>query len=396
MRSSNLFDITLAVAITLVVQVVISLLGACAPVLAPEIARERGWNVTMIAFYPALMCISLFWISFYVPGLLARMGGMGLGLACIVISAVGLLGLLAPTLSLVALVPLAIGLASGCMTPASAQVLGPRTSPQTAGLIMSIKQSGVPFGAMLAGVLVPTLVSRSGWHQAVVELAAGGVALAILVLPLVRWLNGPPVADKARLFQPFEPARQLAAMPGMFKLLIASMTFVAMQHCLRSFFTVYLVHNLGFSLGVAGLAYGVSQAAGIAGQIVWAIVSDRLLTAHTVIAAIGVLMTSAASLTAAFRPDWSVPSIIAVAAIFGVSASGFLPVLLGELIRKAPPGQAGALTSGSQVFLTPAALVGPLLFGGVASVLDYSTAFATLAACTLVGSVMVATTRPTQ
>jgi len=261
---------------------------------------------------------------------------------------------------------------------------------------MSIKQTGVPFGAMLAGVLVPRLVLRSGWHQAVVELAAGGVALAILVLPLVRWLNGPPVADKARLFQPFEPARQLAAMPGMFKLLIASMTFVAMQHCLRSFFTVYLVHNLGFSLGVAGLAYGVSQAAGIAGQIVWAIVSDRLLTAHTVIAAIGVLMTSAASLTAAFRPDWSVPSIIAVAAIFGVSASGFLPVLLGELIRKAPPGQAGALTSGSQVFLTPAALVGPLLFGGVASVLDYSTAFATLAACTLVGSVMVATTRPTQ
>jgi MFS family permease len=396
MRSSNLFDITFAVAITLIVQVAISLLAACAPVLAPEIARERGWNVTLVAFYPALMCISLFWISFYVPRLLARMGGMGLTVACIVVSAVGLLGLLAPMLSLVALVPLAIGLASGCMTPASSQVLGPRTSPQTAGLIMSIRQTGVPIGAMLAGILVPTLVLRSGWHDAVVELTVGSVALAILVLPLVRWLNGPSVADKARLFQPFEPARQLAAIPGMFKLLIAGMTFVAMQHCLRTFFTVYLVHNLGFSLEIAGLAYSVSQAAGIAGQIVWAIISDRWLTAHTVMAAIGVLMAGAASLSAAFRHDWSVSSVIAVAAIYGVSASGFLPVLLGELIRRAPPGQAGVLTSGSQVFLTPAALVGPLLFGMVASLLDYPAAFATLAACTLAGSVVAATARPTQ
>jgi pimeloyl-ACP methyl ester carboxylesterase len=83
--------------------------------------------------------------------------------------------------------------------------------------------------------------------------------------------------------------------------------------------------------------------AGIAGQIVWATISDRFLTAHTVMAAIGFLMTAAALLTAALGPDWPVLSVIAVAAIYGVSASGFVPVLLGELIRAAPPGQAGAL-----------------------------------------------------
>jgi MFS family permease len=395
MRSANFaarrFDIPLAVAITLAVQVAISLLAAAPPVFAPEIARERGWNVTLIAFYPALLCISLFWVSFYVPRLLERLGGMGLSLACVVVSAVGLLALFAPTLSFVALVPLAIGFASGCMNPASAQVLGPRTSPQTAGLIMSIKQSGVPLGAMLAGVLVPILVLRAGWHRAVVELAAGAIVLTILVLPMVRWLNGPPVTKQAGPFQPFEPARQLAAMPGMLKLLFAGITFTAMQHCLRSFLTVYLVRNLRLSLEVAGLIYGVSQAAGIIGQIVWALISDRYFTAHAVMAAIGVLMTGAALLTAAFAPGWPLLAIMAVAAIYGLTAAGFVPVLLGELIRKAPPGQAGALTSGSQVFLTPAILVGPLLFGFVASVLDYPAAFVTLAACALAGAVVAAT-----
>lgn len=43
----------------------------------------------------------------------------------------------------------------------------------------------------------------------------------------------------------FEPARPLVAIPGMLEPLVAAMTFTAMQDCLRSFLTVYLVRNLG-------------------------------------------------------------------------------------------------------------------------------------------------------
>jgi MFS family permease len=385
------FDVQAAVAITLIVQAAISLLAACAPVLAPEIARERGWDVTLVAFYPALICLTQFLICFLIPTLLRQLGGMGVSLACIGVSAIGLACLLAPSLYLVALTPLAIGLAAGGMNPASSQVLGPRTSARTAGLIMSIKQTGVPLGAMLAGILVPILVLHSGWHLAVVELAMGGVALAALVLPLVEWLNGPSGATAP--FRPLEPASRLVAMPGMLNLLVAGTAYTGMQLCLRSFFTVYLVRNLGYSLGTAGLAFGVSQAAGIVGQILWATLSDRLLSAHTVMATVGAVMTVAAALTAALRPDWPTGGVVAVAALYGLSAAGFLPTVLGELARRAPPNQAGALTSGVQLFFTPAILVGPLIFGAVASVLDYPMAFLVLAACTLAGAISAAAGR---
>ncbi len=64
---------------------------------------------------------------------------------------------------------------------------------------------------------------------------------------------------------------------SMLNLLLAAMFFTGMQHCLRSFFTVYLVETLGLSLSVAGAAFAASQAAGIAGQIGWAMISDRVL-----------------------------------------------------------------------------------------------------------------------
>jgi MFS family permease len=163
-----------------------------------------------------------------------------------------------------------------------------------------------------------------------------------------------------------------------------------MLHCLRTFFTVYLVSDVGFGLAAAGLAFSASQAAGIVGQIWWAAISDRALGAHATLAVIGVVTSVAAALTAFVGPGWPAGAVVAVAVLFGLGAAGFFPVLLGEIARCAPPGQAGALTSGSQVFILPAVFAGPLLFGAVASGAGYPCAFAALAAITLAASAIVA------
>ena len=143
-------DLPTAIAISVVVQTMISLFAASIPVLAPEIAADRGWNANVIAFYPMVVFGVAFLISFRIPGLLVRMGGMGLGLACVGISAMALLILLSPYALAAALAAAAVGCATGAMNPASSQVLGPRTTARTAGLIMSIKQTGVPLGGGIA------------------------------------------------------------------------------------------------------------------------------------------------------------------------------------------------------------------------------------------------------
>jgi len=389
-HAGTYFDVVAAVFISLLVQTMMSLFAAGIPVLAPTIAAGRGWNATVIAFYPMFVYVTAFLISFQIPKLLFRMGGMGLSLACVAIGAAGLLLLLPPYAAAAALAAVAIGCGTAAMNPASSQVLGPRTTARTAGLVMSIKQTGVPLGGVIAGALVPMLALRSGWRVAALELAAIGAALAIVLLPSVRWLNGAAAAAKPATFRPLDPVRHLLIVPGMPTLLFASLTFNGMQVCLRSFFTVYLVTNQHLSLVSAGIAFSVSQAGGIIGQVGWATLSDRLLSVHVVMAIIGVLMTAAAFCTAAMTPHWSFGAIAVVAAMYGVSAAGYLPVLLGEVTRRSPPGQIGALTSGAQLFPLGGCILGPLAFGGVAAVLGMPAAFVMAAASTLAGTLVLA------
>ena len=383
------FDVLAAVFISLVVQTTMSLYAASVPVLAPAFAAERGWSPSVVALYPIVVYLTAILISFQIPALLFRLGGMGLSLASILIGGAGLLLLLPPYAAAAALASVAIGFGTGAMNPASSQILGPRTTARTAGLVMSIKQTGVPLGGVMAGALVPILVSRFGWRMAIVELAAIGAALAIVLVPSVHWLNGARAARPAA-FRPLDPVRYLRAIPGMPTLLLASVTFNGMQLCLRSFFTVYLVTNQRLSLVTAGMAFSVSQAAGMVGQVGWAALADRVLPVHAVMAIIGVLMSAAALATAAIAPHWPLAAIFVVASVYGISAAGYLPVLLGEIAKRSPPGQVGALTSGAQLFPLSGSILGPLAFGGMAAFVGMRSAFVLAGASTLAGAALLA------
>jgi MFS family permease len=389
-RAGTYFEVLAAVFVSLLVQTTMSLFAASVPVLAPAIAAERGWSPTIVALYPTVVYATAFLISFHIPELLFRMGGMGLSLASLIIGGVGLLLLLPPYAAAAASASVAIGCGTAAMNPASSQILGPRTTARNAGLLMSIKQTAVPLGGALAGVLVPILQLRFGWRTTAAELAAIGFALAIALLRSVNWLNGAVRIAKPVAFRPLDPVSHLLAMPGMPTLLFASLTFNGMQLCLRSFFVVYLVTYQRLSLVTAGVAFSVSQAAGMLGQVGWAALSDRLLSVHVVMATIGMLMSAAALSTAWMTPQWPLHAIFVVAAIYGVSAAGYLPMLLSEVAKRSPSDQVGALTSGAQLFPLAGCVLGPLAFGGIAAVMGMPASFLLAAAVTLAGTAALA------
>ena len=388
---SSRLDVTAAIGLMLVVQTSISLLSACIPVLAPIIVADRGWNAALVASYPAIVFSVAFLFSFAVPPILASTGGMALSIVCLGLCGIGILCLISPNLALMAGAPLAIGCASASMNPASSQVLGSRSTSRTAGLMISIKQSGVPLGGVLAGALVPWLVIRSsGWREVVVELAVTAVGVSIAVLPSVRWLDSPAASVAPSAYRPFDPMKRLLALPRMLPLLLASFVFTGIQVCLRTFFTVYLVDDLGISLTTAGFAFSASQAAGVVGQIGWAVLSDRLLAAHSVMAIVGIMIAGATFLTAALTSESPRYVVVAIALLFGGSAAGFVPVVLGEVARRSPPGRAGILTTGVQPFLMGGALVGPLAFGMIVSAFGFPTAFMAAAGCAILGVAVLA------
>jgi len=85
--------------------------------------------------------------------------------------------------------------------------------------------------------------------------------------------------------------------------------------------------------------------------------------------------------------------IVPLSMLLGITAAGFIPVVLGEVARRSPPAQIGALTAGANVFLIASMLVAPLIFGAIASTLSYGAAFVVLAVFALMGSSIATTHR---
>jgi predicted MFS family arabinose efflux permease len=345
-------------------------------------------DVQLVALYFPIAYTVAFFTNFSIPRLLPGLGGAGLSLVCIAAGAAGLLLMLPTAAFLILAAPLVLGFALGAVTPATSQVVGPHTTPRTAGLIMSIRQSAIPAGSMLAGIIMPILAIYWG-ARALLVLGLACAAFAIILLPTLRWLNNrsstPPAARR-----PLEPVKRLLAMPGMRQILFAILTYLMMVSCLRSFFTVYLVKDLGLDLATAGLAFSAAQLAGIPGQIGCAIASDRWLSPRTVLTINGALITAAAVLAASFTRDWPISSIVAVAVVLGFFSVGCVPVMLGEITRRSAPGQVGSLVSGGNLFIMAGCAFGPLVFGAVGAVFSYSGGLLALAICTAVGAIVVA------
>jgi MFS family permease len=121
-----------------------------------------------------------------------------------------------------------------------------------------------------------------------------------------------------------------------------------------------------------------------------AVVSDRWLPPRTVLAINGTLMSAAAVLAANFTRAWPIGAIVAVAVVLGFSSIGSIPVMLGEVTRRSPPGQVGSMVSGGNLFTNLGSVLGPLLFGAVGTVFGYSGSFVALAICAALGAVVVA------
>jgi len=389
MHNSRVVAAGLGFAVT--AQMTVSLLVAAVPVIAPEIAKARALDVQLIAFYFPIAYTTAFFSNFAVPKLLPRFGGAGLSLVCIGVGAGGLLLMLPTAATLIVAAPLVLGFGLGVVTPATSQVVGPLATPHTAGLFMSIRQSAIPAGSMLAGVIMPILAIYWGWHAPLI-LGLATAGLAIILLPSLPWLNDgsstPPPAQR-----PWEPVKRLLAMSGMWQILFAVVVYMMLVICLRSFFTVYLVKDMGFDLTTAGLAFSAAQLAGIPGQIGCAVISDRWLSPRTVLAISGVLMTTAALLAANFTHNWPIFAIVTVAVVLGFFSIGCTPVMLGEITRRSPPGQVGSLVSGGNLFIMAGCALGPLFFGAVGAVFGYAGALEALAICTAVGAVVVAPLR---
>jgi predicted MFS family arabinose efflux permease len=358
---------SVALAATLAIQIYTSLVATAAAVLAPEIAQSFAIAPKWIGVYVSLIYVGAMFASLACGGFIERFGAIRVSQACVILCVAGAVGVaLAPdrAVALLVVAALVVGVGYGPITPASSHVLIRTATPGRVALTFSIKQTGVPAGAALAGAILPGLALAFGWRRAFIAVAVAGLVVAAVA----QSVRGTLDADRAARRQGFSPARVLAPLAIVFRsralveLTAIAFLYAATQVCLTSFLVVYLTEELGWTLVAAGFALTVTTLGGVVGRVLWGFVADRLSSPRRVLGTLGVVACACSLALASAGGAWPTSALVAVAALFGGTAIGWNGVQLSEVARLAPAGAAGAITGASGFVSFSGVVVGPPVF----------------------------------
>lgn len=383
----------LVLAVTTAIQALGSMALLTLPVMAPEVGRSLQVSPALVGVYMSLVYLGAVASTVLGGALVARWGAIRISQAALVLCALGMALCAVPHLAVVAAGAFLIGIGYGPITPASSHLLALSTPAHRMALVFSIKQTGVPLGSLLAGAIVPTLLLLAGWQMSLVAVALVCVLVALGSQPLRTGLDadrrGEARIDLLRAF--VDPVRMVLGHPALRSLALCTMLFSMVQMSTTSYLVTFLHEDLSMGLVAAGLLLSVAQAGGVVGRILWGFVADRWLGAQRMLMALASMMAVTALATALITPDTSRAWIWAVLILSGASAIGWNGVYLAEVARRAPAGKASLATGGTLGFTFSGVVMGPALFGAVASLFGtYRAGFGMLVLAALASMALLA------
>jgi len=334
------------------------------PAVAPLVAADLQLPTSLVGTYLSLTYLGAAASALIGGAAVLRLGALRLSQLSLLACAAGLLFGLLPVVAVVALSAVVLGIGYGPITPASSHLLARTASPARMGLTFSIKQTGVPAGAALAGLAVPPLALAAGWRVAVAAVAVLAVLITLAAQPVRGRLDADRQRDARFSLAQFGAAlRLVAATPSLRTMAAVSFVYAGLQMCLSGFIVAYLAEEVNLGLVAAGVGLTVANVAGVVARIGWGAFADRVLSPRATLAMLGVMMAAFSALTAMFSPDWPLAAMLVVIAAFGGTAIGWNGVYLAETARVAPAGQAALATGGCLFFTYVGVVCCPFLFG---------------------------------
>lgn len=353
---------------TLFIQAMVAMALLTLPVMAPVAAKALEVSPALVGVYVAITYAGAMFASLTSGTTVSRLGPIRVSQLGLMLCALGLCLCAVPWLPAIGLGALLIGLGYGPITPASSQILARTTPPAQMALVFSIKQTGVPVGAMMAGAIVPSLMLGFDWQWSLVVVAMACIVSAALSQPLRKAMDD--LRQASLTFQMSTltaPLRMVLGHRALSTMAACSFMFSMVQMSLTTYLVTYLHDDLAYGMVSAGLLLSVTQMGGIGGRIAWGLVADRWLGAQKTLALLAVLMAISALATALLLPTLPLWGIWVVLLVFGASAIGWNGVYLAEVARQAPEGKASVATGGALTFTFLGVVIGPPLFGALSS-----------------------------
>ena len=315
--------------------------------------------------------------SFLAGGLINHIGSLRMASLCAgaVVASMALAAFgSGPTLLLAGL---CLGLAFGPETPSSTALLGRLVTDERRPLVFSIRQTGNQIGAVCGSLALPAIAVWLAplWSYATVgACAVGGIIVFEWLRPRYEGLTQAPpqLGMRARLAL-VSADRRLAALAA------ASMPFSGMQLALNTYFVTLGVRELGLSHLEAGAALACAQAGGLLGRLGWGFLAMRINSARLVLISLGLGMTLCAAVFGLWGGMLGKSAQYGLAAVFGLTASGWNGVFLAEVARLAPQDRIGETTGAVLTASYAGLLATPVLISIIETFAGLAGAFAGLA-----------------
>ena len=366
----------LALGATLAVQATATLAMTAASVMAPVVAPLLGVPPQRVGWFVGLAYLAAMFSGLAAGTRIARSGAIRVSRLALLACAVGLLLAAAGAattawLPLFAAAAIAIGAGYGLPNPAASMVLAVHAPPARRGLYFSIKQTGVPIGVGITGLIVPPLLGAMAWPWVLVVLAAVCVALFAALQPATVLEVRVPgaAAPGGALGALVAPLRRVWREPALRRLGVASLAFSMTQLCFVTFLVSYLKLEHGLGLAAAAGVLSVSQVLSVASRVLWGQVADRWVSPLRLLAGLGLAMAGAAVVLGALpasAPPWTVMAAALACAATSMAWNG---VYFAELAHRVRAEELGAVTGGTQFLTFCGAMIGPVAFASLVGVM---------------------------
>jgi predicted MFS family arabinose efflux permease len=383
-------DPALVVAVTTTVQALATMCTLVPATIAPELARAFGVPASLIGVQVSLIYLGALVMSMIGGQLVRRLGAARTSQMALMLAGSGLALSATASMSGFAIGSVLVGFGYGLTNPAASHLLMQVAKPKNRNIIFSLKQTGVPLGAVMAGLTMPSLTLAFGWQGAFLIAAAVTLGFMIAIQPLRRGWDRDRDPTVTLRQNPASDLRMVWGVPGLRWLSMASFCFSAVQISLSAFAVTMLVQDLRFGLVEAGIVLSVLQVAGATGRLAWGGVADWLGNGNWVLMGVGLIATAAGVMTMFLEPGAAVGIVYAVLMLFGLSAIGWNGVFLAEVARLAPEGKTGSATAGALVPTYAGVLLGPMSFAALHGLTgQYTVSFGIFAAISLAGAALI-------
>ena len=317
------------------------------PSIAPLIRQDLGLSMAqagsfLSAYYigAAIMSLPAGWMGDR-WGVLAT---MVIGQALISAGLFGVAG--SVSFSLLTLIMIVAGAGYGMLNPTTAKAAMawfPRRQRATA---VGFKQVGLPLGGAVGALIMPHLGLSLGWRPAVMMPAA-----LVAVVGLLTWMlyRDPPDSEYAARGTAGGPSLAVVlANRDLWLVALSTLIFAGMQTVWMSFLVLYLTDVLFLPLVQAGGYLVMAQMAGMAGRVLFGVLSDGYFQGRrrVVLVIAGAGSTACSIAMAGTGPStgaWLLGSLAVTFGFFGIGWNGVQHTLLAELVGPRGAGTAVGL-----------------------------------------------------